>query len=1083
VAKRYLGLVSDNVLQYTSSAYSIATNPTFTTTGLTANTKYTFVFVATDSNGYSGSSTAATPRGGNGDGSIYTLAPPSPSTLTLTYNGGGSSLTTVSFTYSFTTVSSNNTGLSITDYNGNLVKTEPVAAGGSGAYTSTSTIAGSATNKNTLYSYNVYVLNAAGVGSGISVCNQTIQTCTWADISAASFVLPDTLNRIYNSVSNSSFTNFIGTATSCTFSRSGGTQAGFTSAVQSINNCIDFSYCSANTQYTYYLTPYNLLNYGAETIQCKSIINQARPTVTALYGKIYSLWDPSGITMTYNGAASSLTIVSFSYITTPGYTDSTLVKLYDYTATLVTSSTSTATIAGSATTPNTIYRYYGLGRNYDYYYSTNIIACAAYVDTCTLAKITYAEFAPLDTANRIYNSSLNASIVGITGNYTSFTFGRENLVGYSLVGYRVYNTTLQTGTSCIDMSTNLTANTQHQYQLYPYNKLGYGVTSWSTSSSFTAITNKYSVTSTSTGYIYTLADPSGITIRPNTAKIENNIQFSLTSISATYMSWNNNAAVKIIYTIGDIYAGGTTWSNTSDSFTGISSKAWKDNLIPNTIYLFKFYILNGDGVGLDISACSYKINLCSMANITSTPTFCYPNTQQRIYDSSTNSTITDICGNFSYYIVTRSIGTAGAVTYTSPKQTSETFIDTSINLIANTQYYYVIYIYTQFDVSAKPFNTIFNRLQIVSIYNNAKNSLIYSPPDLSNVTVTYSLPTVVTNYLPTITTKGKNTGYASAAIFDSSNRYIGPIDYSTTGNTVIPTTYTGTTLLVNTVYTFIITIYNSEPKKYTNPVENIGASITITLCTGAKTFISPCGSFVKPNTRYRMYNSVDDATIRGLDYQCSYYIVKRSNINPTNLALRNTVYYKVDCSNVRTTGKFIDLSTNLAANSQYEYSILFYNQYDISANSGNIFNTTNTASNNKIYTLADPSAVRITTVYVSPFTSPISYTKDAFNRTSFYYSFNTTGQLNSYGESSYLNYNYTTSYSQITSTITVAFSTVTSATTKAYMGYNTDGSTILSGGSATLYISVKNVDGLVGQITTVTTNTIDDSRGAIVIKQ
>ena len=97
VAKRYLGLVSDNVLQYTSSAISIATNPTFTTTGLSANTKYTIVFVATDVNGNSGSSTAATPRGGNGDGSIYTLA--DPSGLILTYNGAGSTVTVVSFTY------------------------------------------------------------------------------------------------------------------------------------------------------------------------------------------------------------------------------------------------------------------------------------------------------------------------------------------------------------------------------------------------------------------------------------------------------------------------------------------------------------------------------------------------------------------------------------------------------------------------------------------------------------------------------------------------------------------------------------------------------------------------------------------------------------------------------------------------------------------------------------------------------------------------------------------------------------------------------------------------------------------------
>lgn len=985
VAKRYLGLVSDNVLQYTSpTAISIATNPTFTTTGLTANTKYTFVFVATDVNGYSASGTAATPKGGNGDGSIYTLAPPSPSTLTLTYNGGGSSLTTVSFTYSFTTVSSNNTGLSIRDYNGNFLQTVPVAASGSGQYTSTSTIAGSTTNKNTLYTYNVYVLNAAGVGDNISVCNQTIQTCTWADISAASFVLPDTLNRIYNSVSNSSFTNFIGTATSCTFSRSGGTQAGFTSAVQSINNCIDFSYCSANTQYTYYLTPYNLLNYGAETIQCKSIINQARPTVTTLYGKIYSLWDPSSITMTYNGGASSLTIVSFGYVTTSGYTAS-IINLYDYAVNLVTSSTSTSTIAGVATTPNTIYRYYGIGRNIDQYFSTNIIACAAYVDTCTWANITYAEFAPLDTANRIYNSSLNASIVGITGNYTSFTFGRSWFVGQYT--YTNYDTTLQTGTMCIDMSTNLNANTQYQYQLYPYNKLGYGMTSWSTTISntrFTTITNKnryvYSypvltLTPTTTGYIYTLADPSGIIIKPNTVKIYNNIQFSIISTMTIYMSWNNRPRVRLEYGITtgiDLYVGATTYATTSDSYSGISSKRWTDNLIPNTIYLFKFDILNSDGVGLDIPACSYEINLCSMADITGIPTFCYPDTIGAIYNSSTKSTITDITGNYKYYIVTRKGGytsansstsfnggqtTVGAqITYVSEKQTNSTFVDSTTNLLSNIYYIYSIDVYNKNDASFN-FTSIINRLYSTTTTNNGK---IYTLPDPSGVTITGN--TSALNPVFSITfnfIRNNPNSYPSVGnvcLLDSNNNSLGSKAAYSLVQTFSPTTYNGAAITYNTLYTFTFNVYNSENINFTSPVTNIPISLTITICTPARS--SSYGNFYSPDTLNTLKNSANNATIYGLNYQCAYYIVERKNMTSNEIVKTKVT---TDGAYMNSTGTYSDLSTNLPSNTQYQYTITYYNQIDVSsiAYSGFI-NPKSGLTRGKIYTLADPLSCIVT---------------------------------------------------------------------------------------------------------------------------
>ena len=945
VAKRYLGLVSDNVLQYTSpKAISIATSPTFTDVSLNANTKYTFVFVATDVNGYSASGTAATPKGGNGDGSIYTLAPPSTSSLTLTYNGGGSSLTTVSFNYSFTIISGNNTGLSITDSNGTLLQTAPVAAGGSGTYTSTSTIAGSTTNTNTIYTHNVYVLNAAGVGSGISVCNKTINTCTWGDISAASFVLPDTLNRIYNSSLNASFTNFIGSAISCTFTRSGGSQGGFTSAVQSINNCIDSTLCDANTQYTYYLTPYNLLNYGAETIQCKSIINQARPTVTALYGKIYSLWDPSSISMNYNGVASSLTIVSFAYGATPGYTASG-IKIYDYATNLVTSSTSTATIAGSATTPNTIYRYYLVGYNSDLYSSTNIIACAAYVDTCTWANITYAEFAPLDTANRIYNSSLNASITGITGNYNSITFIRDEMFFASTQWQsrnRTYFNNQQTGTSIIDTSTNLLSNTPYQYYLFATNKLGY-INTWT--SGFATITNKNHYASaaltttvpTTFGQIYTLADFSNITIT------QNNGGSTTTSILMTAGSTVNSYRL-IPYLLGTYYPYGGDIKNGTTSFA-------INSLSPNTIYQIGFYTLNDDLIGKDVTACFTTFNACTLANITSTPNFCYTDTQKRIYNSTTNSTITDITGNYKYYIVTRTGSTQG--TYTSTQQTTSTFIDPTINLTSNTGYTYLIYAYNQYDYNlpSTKFNTTYNPLGV-------SNGVICTLVDPASITIT----NLSTNQIVSITVT--NIGYKY--VYNSNaNTLIGGV----AGIPANTYTFTGT---YNTTYLLTIKIYNSEPYYATlsGTDTNIGYPLTITynVITGAYGNVP---IFVKPNTLGSIYDSTLNASLTGVTYICSYYIITRSGGTQGTVNTGNINVDGVPITNGTITN---DIFFNLTDNTNYTFTIFYYNQSGIkyiNQNVGSVgksiqsqFTTTYQGVVSftycTIYTLANPENVSLT---------------------------------------------------------------------------------------------------------------------------
>ena len=783
-------------------------------------------------------------------------------------------------------------------------------------------------------------MNAAGVGSGISVCNQTINTCTWADITAASFVFPDTLNRIYNSVSNSSFTGIAGSAASCTFSRSGGTQGGFTSSIQSINNCIDSTRCDGNTQYIYYLTPYNLLNYGAETIQYKSIINQAQTNAT-YYGKIYTLWDPSSVTLTYNGALSSLTIVSFSG--TSG------LKVYDYTATPIYYITSTATIAGSATTPNTIYRFYGINRNGDQYYSTNIIACAAYVDTCTWANITYAEFAPPDTAKRIYNSSLNASIVGITGNYTSYTFTRTGGT------QGTFTSSIQTGNSCIDPTTNLTQNTLYTYKIYPINKLGYN----STNNAFTTTTNKYRSSPTSTGTIYTLADPTLLVINQN----NNNSTSSAISMN---ISSTNYTYIVIPYFLGTYYNSFIVTQNNTFT-TGQYS-----NLSPNTIYNIGFYVLNSDLIGKDLTVCYKTVNACTLANITGTPTFCYTDTQKRIYNSTTNSTITDITGNYSYYIVTLRSGIQ--VTYTSPQQTTSTFIDPTTNLTPNTGYSYWIYPYNQYNFCLNPFSTTYNPLQVSSTLRNGNTGYIYTLVDPSSITITNSIlnstVSLTITYNPRTFVYTNTNTLLTGTVSGSSNVY----------------SFNG---LYNTLYVFTIKIYNNEPFYSGSTDTNVGYPTIFTYSVCSDSRFNIC-SFVKPIA----LNSITDTnsvSLINVTYYCAYYTITRTG--GTQGTITNTV--NVDNSTLLGGTITNSIFTGLDSNTLYTFVINSYNRNNVkSTYTPNIINQiTNpngsiVAAYNKIYTLADPLNCVITqSAYNSVLAKkPISYapTNTGYKQVYFY---------------------------------------------------------------------------------------------------
>ena len=596
VAKRYLGLVSDNVLQYTSpTAISIATNPTFTTNDLSANTKYTFVFIATDVNGYSASGTAATPRGGNGDGSIYTLA--DPSGLILTYNGSGSSAVAVSFIYTGTTPQTYSSLMIYNSANTLMVTPAPGYSTGAGTYTSSGTIAGVTPTVDTIYTYNVYVVNAAGLGNNMAVCMKSIQTCTTcpqmlsqqANSTNGQFCVPDTLGAIWNSSNNYSITAItIPSAGTCY------------KVIRSLNGIVetisepqyssDYSDLSTNlltnTQYTFSLNSYNKLGYTRNT----PISTMRRVTNGPPVGKIYTLNDPSGLTFTIY--TEYLTGITLKYSSLYNFTQS---ATSDYGTPIISKSATTYLISFSVTTipPNT-----AITSNY---WVINADGVGDGIAACKKTITNYTGGSgPANSIKVAVPTELNSIKDG--NGYTLTNFAPNGVGSYNSYvvtrtgGAGTVTSTVQTGTSYTDTSTDLLANTAYTYTYRTYNNDGY-LYPTITSAGISTVNYCYSpytsttLTTTTIG-TYTLFDNSILSVSSWTL-----LYYTLVTPKVWKLYVSMNAiGLPNLYCKCD-----ATWLSTSSTQYGVTGQAFLFVLgttIPTSglTFTLKFYVYNSNNI-------------------------------------------------------------------------------------------------------------------------------------------------------------------------------------------------------------------------------------------------------------------------------------------------------------------------------------------------------------------------------------------------------------------------------------------------------------------------------------------------------
>jgi len=264
-------------------------------------------------------------------------------------------------------------------------------------------------------------------------------------ITAASFVLPTALGSI-------SIQSITGTYTSFTVSRTGGGLANFTSTVQNFptNSFTDPTVLNNNSQYTYTITPTN--NSVAGTA-FSAITN----TTTGLSnGLIYSL--ASAPTLTYNGAGSSTSAISFTF-TGGSYTN---LSVQFPSGTFI-ATTTVSPYTGGSFGPNTQNTYYVFAINGDNYggltaagTGTNVTASSTSVSVCTWAS------APTLTYNGA-GSSQNA----ISFTYSGGTFSSLSI--QTTLGSQIDTSTVSPYTS----PSLYSINQQITYYACPVNQLSY----------------------------------------------------------------------------------------------------------------------------------------------------------------------------------------------------------------------------------------------------------------------------------------------------------------------------------------------------------------------------------------------------------------------------------------------------------------------------------------------------------------------------------------------------------------------------------------------------------------------------------
>jgi hypothetical protein len=230
------------------------------------------------------------------NGLIYSLA--TVTGLAATRNDAGGDINQISFTYTGTNngTSNNYTSLSIQYPAGNEIARSNFVLG-SNTFTANVPYL-----PNTQYIHVIYAINGDGLLYNTAV---SVTTCTWAQLSLASFVAPTA--SLTNTISIGTAAG-AGTWTSYSIFRGpfGGSLTSLATA-QTNTSYLDTNSLASNTRYSYALYATNALGYTSPV----PFTNITNPNNASVPGSIYTL--ASAPTLTYNGAGSTANYHQFYF--------------------------------------------------------------------------------------------------------------------------------------------------------------------------------------------------------------------------------------------------------------------------------------------------------------------------------------------------------------------------------------------------------------------------------------------------------------------------------------------------------------------------------------------------------------------------------------------------------------------------------------------------------------------------------------------------------------------------------------------------------------------------------------------------
>jgi hypothetical protein len=840
---------SVNITRDGSSIATGVTTSTYTDTGLTVNTSYTYV---------------VTPYNILGIGTASTITKKtSPNMTALSISGFTTTQIVLSYTGNFTNVSITRDGSSIA----------------TGVTTSTYTNIG--LTANTSYVYVVAPYNSDGLaGITSTITKSTLPSMTSISVSS------ETDTQIVLA--------YTGNFTNVSISRDGTSMAtGVTTSTYT-----DSSGLNANTSYTYVVTPYNLEGIiGNATVTITkstlpsmttsvlsetatqivlafsgsytnvSITRDGTSIATNVIGSTYT--DSSGLTANtsytyvitpYNsdnnaGSASSITQSTLSNITSLSVSSETttqIVLAYTGNYTSVSITRNGTSIATSIT--GTTYTDTGLTTNTSYTY---IVTPNGSAGAGTLSTITKSTL-PTMTALSITSTTVSQIVLTFSGNYTSLSITRNGTI-------------IETDISGITYTdSGLTANTSYTYIFTPYNSdsiagstltitqstltniTSLSVSSFTASQIVLAYTGGYTNVSITRGGTSIATDVSGTTytdtgltgntsytyiVTPNDASGNSGTSSTITQITqstVSSLSITSTTVSQIVLAFSGNYTNVSITRNGISVATDISGTTYTDTgLTGNTENLYIITPYNSVGV----PGATSTITQTTLPNLTSL--------------SSSNVTDTEIIlmfpGNFTSVSITRG-GTSIATDVSGT-----TYTDSGLS--GNTSYIYIV----------TPYNSV-----------GTGTSLTITKTTISNLT-SLSVSSFTTSQI-VLAFAGS---YTSVSI--------------TRDGTAIATGVTGTTytdasgLNANTSYTYIVTPYDSSgnsgtSSSITKTTQSSLSSLSVSSFTTSQIVLAFAGSYTNVSiTRegISIATGVTDTTYRdasGLNANTSYtYIITPYN--------------------------------------------------------------------------------------------------------------------------------------------------------------------------------------------------------------